>query len=61
METKKTNQVSLGPSEDRSILGDLIDEALQGGGTKRVDEQHRKGKLTARERVDLLLDQGSFE
>ena len=39
----------------------MIDEALQGGGPKRIEEQHRKGKLTARERIDLLLDDGSFE
>lgn len=37
------------------------DEALQGGGEKRVEQQHAKGKLTARERVHLLLDEGSFE
>jgi propionyl-CoA carboxylase beta chain len=36
------------------------DLALQGGGEARVAQQHRKGKLTARERVDLLLDPGSF-
>jgi len=34
--------------------------AEQGGGAARVAQQHRKGKLTARERLDLLLDQGSF-
>jgi propionyl-CoA carboxylase beta chain len=34
--------------------------ALEGGGKERVDAQHKKGKLTARERVDLLLDEGSF-
>jgi len=32
-----------------------------GGGQKRIDAQHQKGKLTARERLDLLLDEGSFE
>lgn len=31
-----------------------------GGGTKRIESQHSKGKLTARERLDLLLDEGSF-
>jgi acetyl-CoA carboxylase carboxyltransferase component len=31
-----------------------------GGGTERIDAQHKKGKLTARERLDLLLDKGSF-
>jgi propionyl-CoA carboxylase beta chain len=37
------------------------DEALLGGGEKRIEQQHAKGKLTARERVHLLLDEGSFE
>lgn len=32
----------------------------QGGGQKRIDDQHAKGKLTARERIDYLFDQGSF-
>ena len=36
-------------------------EAKLGGGSKRIEEQHKKGKLTARERLDLLLDEGSFE
>jgi len=31
-----------------------------GGGKERIDDQHKKGKLTARERIDLLLDQGTF-
>jgi len=35
--------------------------ARQGGGTKRVDAQHEKGKLTARERIEVLLDPDSFE
>ena len=35
--------------------------ARQGGGQRRIDAQHAKGKLTARERIDLLLDEGSFE
>jgi acetyl-CoA carboxylase carboxyltransferase component len=34
--------------------------ALLGGGLKRIDGQHNKGKLTARERLDLLLDKNSF-
>ena len=37
------------------------DTARMGGGQKRIDAQHSKGKLTARERVELLLDEGSFE
>jgi propionyl-CoA carboxylase beta chain len=36
-------------------------EARLGGGQYRIDAQHAKGKLTARERIDLLLDEGSFE
>jgi propionyl-CoA carboxylase beta chain len=36
-------------------------EALLGGGEARIAQQHKKGKLTARERLDLLLDPGSFE
>lgn len=35
--------------------------AKLGGGQKRIDAQHQKGKLTARERIELLLDDGSFE
>ncbi len=37
------------------------EQARMGGGQKRIDTQHAKGKLTARERVELLLDDGSFE
>ncbi|WP_417621825.1 acyl-CoA carboxylase subunit beta [Parasphingorhabdus sp.] len=36
-------------------------EAMLGGGQKRIDSQHAKGKLTARERIDILLDEDSFE
>ena len=35
--------------------------AALGGGEKRIDAQHKRGKLTARERIELLLDEGSFE
>ncbi|MFN9633658.1 MAG: carboxyl transferase domain-containing protein, partial [Erythrobacteraceae bacterium] len=35
--------------------------ARMGGGQKRIEAQHAKGKLTARERLELLLDEGSFE
>jgi propionyl-CoA carboxylase beta chain len=42
-------------------LQDKIDEALKGGGEKRIESQHKKGKLTARERLLLLLDEGSFQ
>ena len=36
-------------------------EARLGGGQDRIDAQHSKGKLTARERIEVLLDSGSFE
>jgi len=38
----------------------LKEQARLGGGQRRIDAQHAKGKLTARERIDLLLDEGSF-
>jgi len=41
-------------------LAALRARAARGGGTERIDQQHAKGKLTARERLDLLLDEGSF-
>lgn len=45
-------------------IGHLLakrEEAKLGGGEKRIETQHKKGKLTARERIELLLDEGSFE
>ena len=42
-------------------LDELREEAKLGGGEKRIKSQHNKGKLTARERVTLLVDEGSFE
>ena len=39
----------------------MREQAMSGGGQKRVDQQHAKGKYTARERIDLLLDEGSFQ
>ncbi len=47
--------------EKRQYLKKLNEEALLGGGKDRIDSQHKKGKLTARERLELLLDAGSFE
>jgi propionyl-CoA carboxylase beta chain len=50
------------PTEDERIsrLGAMRQRARQGGGQVRVDQQHARGKLTARERIELLLDPGSF-
>ena len=41
-------------------LRELKAQALQGGGPERIERQHKAGKLTARERLELLLDPGSF-
>jgi len=42
------------------ILNDRRSESRLGGGQARIDTQHKKGRMTARERIDLLLDKGSF-
>ncbi|TXF87610.1 acyl-CoA carboxylase subunit beta [Neolewinella aurantiaca] len=47
--------------QKQEILAQKIAEANLGGGQVRIEKQHQKGKLTARERVHLLLDPGSFE
>lgn len=49
------------PSSNVDRLLELRKEVLLGGGEVRVKKQHDSGKLTARERVDMLLDKGSFE
>src|SRR6059058_6644888 len=46
--------------EKLDLLERRIAESEQGGGAARVKAQHAKGKLSARERLDLLLDEGSF-
>lgn len=48
-------------SEKIKYLEELIAKAKQGGGQARIESQHKKGKLTARERIHFLLDEGSFE
>ncbi len=45
----------------RKRLQELESASLEGGGKERISKQHQAGKLTARERLDLLLDPGSFE
>jgi len=60
----KARKTSVGQNRETTTQ-DQIDElrrqALLGGGRERIETQHNKGKLTARERVNLLLDAGSFE
>lgn len=45
----------------RELLEQKRQQALLGGGQDRIDAQHKKGKLSARERLNLLLDEGSFQ
>jgi acetyl-CoA carboxylase carboxyltransferase component len=54
--------------ERRTRMHDILEQlerkraaARLGGGEKRIAAQHKKGKLTARERLELLLDEGTFE
>jgi len=47
--------------EKLNILNSKKSEALLGGGKERIEKQHAKGKLTARERIELLFDAGTFE
>ena len=42
-------------------LNSLKESSQQGGGPERIEAQHKRGKLTARERINILLDEGSFE
>ena len=50
----------MGLKETIDKLGNLNQQALQGGGAKRIERQHELGKKTARERIDAFLDPGSF-
>jgi propionyl-CoA carboxylase beta subunit len=51
----------LSQTSEGDVLADKIRRAEEGGGAERRERQHREGKLTARERVELLLDEGTFE
>lgn len=44
----------------RAILEEEREQAILGGGTKRIQKQHARGSLTARERLELLFDKNSF-
>ncbi len=58
------NRQDLGGTAMQDIIRELEEKRAQaraGGGQRRIDAQHKKGKLTARERLDALLDPGSFE
>lgn len=59
----KNNRVYTKPTnkEKYQLLAEKNQEALTGGGEDRIAAQHKKGKLTARERIEILLDNDSFE
>lgn len=59
MANRKVNDPALQEKFDQ--LERKNEEALAGGGEKRIEQQHAKGKLSARERIQLLVDEGSFE
>jgi len=61
MKGVSTREGSSMSKKSKEYLQKLRDEALLGGGEHRIADQHKKGKLTARERLTLLLDEGSFE
>ena len=50
----------MSPNPKTKRLHDLKSRSRLGGGAERIEAQHKRGRLTARERVDLLLDKGSF-
>ncbi|MDR2561193.1 MAG: acyl-CoA carboxylase subunit beta [Holophagales bacterium] len=50
----------MGANDKKDLLKKLRDESRMGGGQERIDAQHAKGKMTARERIETLLDKGSF-
>ena len=47
--------------DKRTHLQELQEQSKVGGGEKRIAAQHAKGKLTVRERIHFLLDEGSFQ
>jgi acetyl-CoA carboxylase carboxyltransferase component len=51
----------MGTQDKTNELAKLKQQAAAGGGPKRVEAQHKRGKLTARERIELLFDPGTFE
>ena len=64
MKTQPNGSSASAPSSNNNKFQELHEkdqQALLGGGEKRIQSQHEKGKLTARERLDILLDKGSFQ
>jgi len=51
----------MGTEDKINELTKFREQAMAGGGDKRIEAQHKRGKLTARERIDFLFDTGTFE
>ena len=60
MEKKLEKEKEIRKAEIYNQLDNLSREAVLGGGEDRINKQHESGKLTARERIEILLDEGSF-
>ena len=58
---QNTPETEVGHEVSRNKLKSLRSQMKEGGGEKRIEAQHGKGKRTARERIDILLDKGSFQ
>src|SRR5690606_24985196 len=65
---RQRNLCAKGPNAGEGRMNGIMQElearrtaARLGGGQRRIDAQHARGKLSARERIELLLDEGSFE
>ncbi|MCH7400007.1 acyl-CoA carboxylase subunit beta [Belliella sp. DSM 107340] len=62
MDSQTKGVYTLPTNKDKiDLLKKINEEALLGGGEARIAAQHKKGKLTARERIHLLMDEGSFQ
>ncbi len=64
MDSDVKAQENQGPKSHEQLIEELKEkrkEIRAGGGPKRIEAQHSKGKMTARERLNLLLDEGTFE
>ena len=58
---RRSEEAGLPTNDERiAALRDLRAESLLGGGHERIEQQHGRGKLTARERLELLLDPDTF-
>ena len=60
MHQNPRSTVNVKENKKSKELNNLRDKSKQGGGKKRIQQQREKGKLTARERIELLVDEGSF-